>query len=53
MEIQGIQDFVKESKEDIKEIVLERLKNPLINFYIFFLVIYNWDIIYIFFKFNY
>ncbi|MGV0830739.1 hypothetical protein ACTS9D_00770 [Empedobacter brevis] len=43
--IQGIQDFVKESKEDIKEIISERLKNPLINYYIFFLVIYNWDII--------
>ncbi|MDM1138883.1 MULTISPECIES: hypothetical protein [unclassified Empedobacter] len=40
-----VQEFAKDTKDDIKEIVLERLKNPLINFYLFFLVIYNWDII--------
>lgn len=32
-------------KDDIKQILLERLKSPIINFYLFFLVLYNWDLI--------
>ena len=45
MEIKEAFDVIKETKEDFKNVLLERLKLPIINYYIFFLIIYNWDII--------
>ncbi|MDM1074216.1 hypothetical protein HX001_17155 [Empedobacter brevis] len=45
MEIKEAFDVIKETKEDFKNVLLERLRLPIINYYIFFLIIYNWDII--------
>lgn len=36
---------ITDIKDDLKQIILERLKSPIINFYLFFLVIYNWDLL--------
>lgn len=40
-----IPEPIKNLGIEAKEIILERLKNPFINLYLFFLIIYNWDII--------
>ncbi|MGV0830311.1 hypothetical protein ACTS9C_15910 [Empedobacter brevis] len=41
MDLNGVKDFVVETKD----IALNRLKYPLLKFYIFFIIICNWDII--------
>lgn len=40
-----IPEPIKNLGSEAKDIILERLKNPFINLYLFFLIIYNWDII--------
>lgn len=49
MEFNDLTELAKNTKEDIKDMITERLKYPIINLYIFFLLMLNWDILIILF----